>query len=141
MQTRSKSQSRANNSVSEKKNTVVAATVAATVAVAASAKSTATSEPTRYRTRNSVNASPVKEVPLWESNWDAPKTNNNNEQIYMLRPRYTVDINFDEASTAWRANKARVGACYKYVCGKTSAAGKPCQRKPVQNCDNCHQHV
>jgi len=139
MQTRSKSQSRANNSVSEKKNTFVAPAIApATVAASAT---TTTSEPTRYRTRNSVNASPVKEAPLWESNWDAPKTNNNDEQIYMLRPRYTVDINFDEASTAWRSNKARVGACYKYVCGKTSAAGKPCQRKPVQNCDHCHQHV
>lgn len=39
-----------------------------------------------------------------------------------------VDIDFDEASRAWMANKVRRGAMIYYHCTATQKNGKPCTR-------------
>jgi len=52
-------------------------------------------------------------------------------------PKYTVDIDFDDASREWNANKKRVGQMYLYVCGKILASGKRCQNKPGETLDRC----
>ncbi len=46
---------------------------------------------------------------------------------------YTVDINFDEASDEWHANKKRVGHNYVYICNQTviktgTKCGKVCYK-------------
>ena len=50
-----------------------------------------------------------------------------------------VNIDFDEASQAWNANKKRVGAGYTYVCGSLLVNGKSCQCKPVRVYDTISQ--
>ena len=58
-----------------------------------------------------------------------------------LIPRYTVDIDFDGASQAWRANKKLLpNCCYQYICGQVSISGKKCCRKPVGNTERCAIH-
>ena len=55
-------------------------------------------------------------------------------------PLYEVNIDFDEASRAWRANKKHIGNChYVYVCGTICKNGNPCQ-KIVKNGGLCHIH-
>ena len=39
-----------------------------------------------------------------------------------------IDIDFDEASAAWMANKVRRGAMVYYLCTATQKSGKPCTR-------------
>jgi hypothetical protein len=55
-----------------------------------------------------------------------------------MRPLYEVNIDFDEASTAWKANKISTGnGCYKYidnVCGVVMKNGNTCMR------EKCHFH-
>lgn len=59
---------------------------------------------------------------------------------YTEKPLYEVNIDFDEASRAWRANKKHIGNChYLYVCGTICKNGNPCQNV-VQNGSLCHIH-
>jgi hypothetical protein len=52
-----------------------------------------------------------------------------------------VDIDFDEASRLWNANKKRLASgCYYYVCGAELRNGRFCKRKPVKKSDYCHEH-
>jgi hypothetical protein len=45
-----------------------------------------------------------------------------------------VEIDFDEASAAWRKNKKPMGqGCYTYICGHITKQGTPCQNKPILN--------
>lgn len=39
-------------------------------------------------------------------------TVNNNSSAITLEPKYSVDIDFDESSRAWRANKRFTGQCH-----------------------------
>ena len=49
------------------------------------------------------------------------------------QPLYEVNIDFDEASDAWKANKKSIGnGQYKYVCSKTTKTGKKCNRKCLE---------
>ena len=49
---------------------------------------------------------------------------------------FEVDIDFDEASLAWRSNKKSLGSGhYKYVCIKTK---RKCKRETCVYC-NCNQ--
>ena len=58
-----------------------------------------------------------------------------------LSPPYPVDIDFDEASREWHANKKRVGHMYVYICGKTLVSGNKCQRTSGTNINGyCKQH-
>lgn len=63
-------------------------------------------------------------------------------EITKMNPLYEVDIDFDDASREWRANKKKVGEQFAYICGIVLKNGKTCQRKP-KTCDNtvrCFQH-
>jgi hypothetical protein len=55
-------------------------------------------------------------------------------------PLYDVNIDFDEASKAWNANKKRVGQEYIYVCAIEKSNGKPCGRKLMKNSNECYHH-
>jgi hypothetical protein len=47
-----------------------------------------------------------------------------------VKPIYEVNIDFDEASTAWRANKRKLdNCCYEYICGFILKNNKRCQKK------------
>jgi hypothetical protein len=57
------------------------------------------------------------------------------------KPLYTVNIDFDEASAAWKANKKPTqNGCYKYVCQQTTKAGKLCSFEALAGCDYCKKH-
>ena len=54
---------------------------------------------------------------------------------------YKVEINFDEASEAWRANKKCIGnGHYKYICLQKTKSGNQCKRESLKFCDNCKIH-
>lgn len=51
---------------------------------------------------------------------------------------YEVNIDFDEASTAWKANKKSTGGgCYNYICQHRN---KNCRRNPIPGCEFCSKH-
>lgn len=52
-----------------------------------------------------------------------------------------VDIDFDDASSAWLANKKKLNnGCYQYVCGMSMANGEFCKRKQHKNSIHCFLH-
>jgi hypothetical protein len=54
---------------------------------------------------------------------------------------YTVEINFDEAIDAWRANKKSIGnGHYKYICLQKTKTGNQCKRESLKFCDHCKMH-
>jgi len=54
---------------------------------------------------------------------------------------YTVEINFDEAIDAWRANKKSIGnGHYKYICIQKTKTGNQCKRESLKFCDHCKMH-
>jgi len=54
---------------------------------------------------------------------------------------YEVNIDFDEASAAWKANKKSTGGgCYKYICEHRNKNNKKCRRNPIPSCDFCSKH-
>ena len=54
---------------------------------------------------------------------------------------YTVEINFDEAIDAWRANKKSIGnGHYKYICLQKTKTGNQCKRESINDCEFCFQH-
>jgi hypothetical protein len=54
---------------------------------------------------------------------------------------YKVEINFDEASEGWRANKKCIGnGHYKYICLGKTKSGNQCKRESLKFCDNCKIH-
>jgi len=51
---------------------------------------------------------------------------------------YEVNIDFDEASAAWKANKKSTGGgCYRYIC---KHGNKNCKRNPIPGCEFCSKH-
>jgi len=54
---------------------------------------------------------------------------------------YEVNIDFDEASAAWKANKKSVGnGMYKYICLKPNKNGANCGRKCLAGNNYCLMH-
>lgn len=52
-----------------------------------------------------------------------------------------VNIDFDEASAAWRANKKSTGnGCYKYVCEHRNKNNNKCRNNPVFGVNFCSRH-
>lgn len=52
-----------------------------------------------------------------------------------------IDIDFDEASQAWRRNKkSLLNGTFEYICGKITVSGQPCQKKRKQGCQSCSMH-
>ena len=51
------------------------------------------------------------------------------------------EIDFDEASFAWKANKKYIGnGTYKYICTQKSKNGNQCKREKVPGMDCCKIH-
>jgi len=54
---------------------------------------------------------------------------------------YTVDIDFDGASEAWKANKRSIGnGSYRYVCCKKGKNNNSCIAKCLPGEDYCRTH-
>ena len=65
------------------------------------------------------------------------KINLTKKNIYL----YEVEINFDEASIDWRANKKCIGnGQYKYICVQKTKSGNNCKRESLKFCDTCKIH-
>lgn len=53
----------------------------------------------------------------------------------------SVNIDFDEASEAWHANKKKLAnGCYQYVCGQQLKNGNLCKKKQHKNSIHCYMH-
>ena len=54
---------------------------------------------------------------------------------------YDVNIDFDEASAAWKSNKRRIGdGCYRYVCAKKGKHNNECTAKCSPGLEYCRTH-
>jgi hypothetical protein len=54
---------------------------------------------------------------------------------------YEVNIDFDEASAAWKANKKSTGGgCYKYICEHRNKNNKKCRGNPIPGENFCSKH-
>jgi len=59
-----------------------------------------------------------------------------------IKRELDVNIDFDEASQYWNANKKRTGnGCYTYVCGKQLKNGKFCKRTQHKEGEPCRIHI
>jgi hypothetical protein len=55
---------------------------------------------------------------------------------------FEVNIDFDEASAAWKSNKRPTGnGCYKYVCCHVTKTGRKCSKEPIHFSDFCKTHT
>ena len=86
--------------------------------------------------------------------------NTRSQTTYENKALYEVNIDFDEASEAWRANKKYIGnGSYKYItpklntlvktttnnntgrrCVQQTQSGSQCKRESLNDCDYCFQH-
>jgi hypothetical protein len=58
------------------------------------------------------------------------------------RQIYEVNIDFDEASEAWKANKKSIGnGSYKYMCSKICKNNKICNANCLSGEDYCKMHL
>ncbi len=63
------------------------------------------------------------------------------KQLNLPNQLYTVDINFDEASDEWHANKKRVGHNYVYICNQTVIkTGTKCDKVCYKDGLTCFIH-
>ena len=63
------------------------------------------------------------------------------QQQQEQQTKYEVNIDFDEASRAWKANKKSTGnGSYKYICEATTKTGKKCKRCPFPGIAFCVMH-
>lgn len=53
---------------------------------------------------------------------------------------YVVNIDFDEASREWNANKKRIGQMYVYTCNIIRSNGKRCKRQVYRDQEKCFGH-
>jgi hypothetical protein len=54
---------------------------------------------------------------------------------------FEVNINFDDASNAWKSNKKSIGnGSYKYICCYSFDSEKKCMREAIFNCEYCKIH-
>ena len=55
---------------------------------------------------------------------------------------FEVNIDFDEASAAWKSNKRPTGnGCYKYVCCYVTKTARKCNKEPIHFSDFCKTHT
>lgn len=70
------------------------------------------------------------------------QTKSENKSIIESRQLYEVNIDFDGASEAWRANKKSIGnGSYKYLCAKLSKNNNCCDNKCLPGEDYCKTHL
>jgi len=68
--------------------------------------------------------------------------NTRSQTKYNNSALYEVNIDFDEASAAWRSNKKPVGdGTFKYICFGITKTGNKCVREPLQNSEYCKIHT
>lgn len=54
---------------------------------------------------------------------------------------YKIDINFDEASREWKANKKSIGnGSYQYVCQKVLSTHRNCKKEACKGSEFCSIH-
>ena len=59
-----------------------------------------------------------------------------------IAPLYEVNIDFDEASKSWKANKKSIGnGSYKYMCCGITKTGNKCNRQSLDFVDFCKIHL
>jgi hypothetical protein len=65
-----------------------------------------------------------------------------NQPLHIFAPLLQkVDIDFDDATRAWKMNKKSIGnGCYKYICIKITKTGKQCKNDSLRNCEYCRYH-
>jgi hypothetical protein len=86
--------------------------------------------------------------------------NTRSQTTYENKALYEINIDFDEASEAWRANKKYIGnGSYKYItpkkntllnnntnsntsrrCVQKTQSGSQCKRESLTDCEYCFQH-
>ena len=67
--------------------------------------------------------------------------NTRSQTKYDTNALYEVNIDFDEASTAWRANKKYVNnGTFKYICCGITKTGNKCNRQPLESSEYCKIH-
>ena len=55
---------------------------------------------------------------------------------------FSVEIDFDEASEAWKANKKSIGnGSYKYICQSKTNSGNQCKRESNAGSHYCKTHT
>ena len=72
------------------------------------------------------------------------QTRSQTKQLNILNAMqlYSVDIDFDDASNSWKANKVSTGnGCYKYVCKKRSIKNNTCNKKCLPGEEYCSVHL
>ena len=63
------------------------------------------------------------------------------QTISNMKPLYSVEIDFDEASEAWKANKKYMGnGAYKYICLQKTKAGNACKKEAQPDSNFCKVH-
>ena len=68
-------------------------------------------------------------------------TNTNTHIIKNYLYEYEVNINFEEASSCWKANKQYLGnGQYKYICNQNTKSGNQCKRESLSGCNYCKMH-
>ena len=75
------------------------------------------------------------------TNMQTRSQSNTQNHIQLDIVEYEVNIDFDEASAVWKANKKSKGnGTYRYVCQGLTKTGKKCSREPFPTCDFCKWH-
>lgn len=94
---------------------------------------------TRSMTRNARSVAEIAKVQYSAS----PEVVCDNHVAHVPVNRFSVDINFDEASREWKKNKISIGnGSYKYRgCMYQHKNGHICGRKTVEGTDYCATHL
>jgi hypothetical protein len=73
----------------------------------------------------------------------SPENTCDNHAAHVPTDKFSVDINFDEASREWKRNKTSIGnGSYKYRgCMYQNKNGHICGRKTVEGTDYCASHL
>jgi len=71
----------------------------------------------------------------------AVKMNTRSQTKYENSSLYEVDIDFDDASEAWKQNKLSIGnGSYRYLCKKRGIRNNICIKKCLQGEEYCCVH-
>lgn len=64
------------------------------------------------------------------------------QTTYERKALYSVEIDFDDASEAWRANKKSLpNGMFKYICGCPTKSGAKCMRPRKTGHEFCATHI
>jgi len=99
---------------------------------------------TRSKARNQLTNAVVNNIDnIININSETTKTETKKNNIHdrEQEPLYEVNIDFDDASKQWHANKKFVGnGMYKYICPKITKSGNVCGKKCLPWLDCCKMH-